>query len=85
MHCNLPIYYSWGYKVWSHEGNRPSKVVVRNEAIAKLLKRYPDANPEDYSLPSTWAKWVSCEDANGALMGTDATYPFQTNTEGEGI
>jgi len=85
VHCHQPVYYSWGAKAWAHEGHRPSKVVVRDAAVAKLLKRYPDADPEKYCLPGTWAKWIPCENSEGLLMGTDATYWSNTNEEGAGI
>lgn len=83
--CQCPIYYSWGEKRYVHEGHRPSKVVVRNAAVVKLLKHYPGADPEKYSLPPTWAKWIPCEDADGTPMGKDATYWPNPNMEGAGI
>ena len=85
IHCHRPVYYSWGYKVWSHEGDRPSKMVVYKAAVAKLLSRYPAADPEKYPLPGTWAKWIACEDLDGNLMGTNATYWPNSNEEGAGI
>src|SRR5208337_1024683 len=33
IHCHCPVYYSWGAKAWAHEGDRPSKMVVHNEAV----------------------------------------------------
>ena len=69
--CQQPIYYSWAVKAHAHEGNRPSKVAAQRGMRG--------------CLPSTWAKWIPCEDANGNLMGTNATYEPEPNTEGAGI
>ena len=76
IHCHLPIYYSWGYRVWAHEGHRPSKVAAQKPLLAK----HPNM-----CFPGTWAKWIPCEDADGNLTGTDATYWSTTNEEGAGI
>lgn len=65
-HCSQNIYYSCGYKVWAHEGDRPS-FVAKHGAFPKF-----NAAGHQLSQRSTWGKWIECEGPSGEKLGTEA-------------
>ena len=79
IYCRLPIYYLYSIKNWAHECDRPSKVAAK----VTLMKKH--GWTDGSALPSTWARWIPCEDTDGTLAGTNATYWPEPNMEGSGI